>query len=1301
MKKLMAIILTFAMVMSLCVVPASAAGSGVAITITPDKATVDTTTGDAVVTYTVKAKVTDPNLKVGALTITLAPDAGLTLAEKTKKADPAFYYDKNTKLIYLEGVFDDGIFTNFDYAKDTKTFVAAGATSTRNLNNSTGEVVLMTIMGKIAQGTTGTVTLGTTVHTYGDTMAEASHNCDVTPATVTILKAPITSVSAKVADPVKGVALATTGTVDSGAAYNITKVEWFEGSEATGTAVTGSAKPEQVYTAQLTVEAKAGENFTEALNGTKTSDGYSITRENETKLYLTKTFTATANKDNPTCTVPTGLTATYGNTLADVTLTNPAGNTAGTWDWKDATQPVGDVSATPKKFKATFTPTDTDTYATVSDIDVDVTVTPKALTDVAVADISDQEATGSAIKPAVTVTGDGGKTLVKDQDYTVSYGANTAIGTATATVKAKTDGNYTFTDVPKNFKIVAKAGNISISGDLDKTYDGNQVDTIKLTVDKNGSTGIVTYKFYTNATCTAGETATPPSDAGTYWAKAFMAADSNFGSAESNALKFTIAKASITPTVTLAGWTYKESAKTPAVTGNTGSGVETYKYKVKDAADSTYDATAPSNAGTYTVKAEIAESKNYLGGEVTADFTIAPKALEVSMIASVADAKYTGSVITPKPTVTDGSALVEDTDFTYAYENNKVVGTATVKIIGKGNYKGTASKNFAINKADAKSLASKEINVKHSNVTEQVVSVAGLMPADAGTPSYTKGTATVDTAVIASWDVATDGKVTFTLAAGAVAGKTETLPVIIKSDNYADSTVNVIVKTTAKEVPTVTAQDITVTYTGTAVPNSAINGTATVGSTTIAGTWEFQAGEAVTNVAESGNKTVVFKPKEAANYAEATTTIKVTINKAKPTGEPAYTKITEENKTLADAAIAVGTITPTGGTLKWIADDGTTELADTTVVEKNKGYNWIYTPADKANYDVLKGKVTPYYVAPSSGGGGYIPSTTPTAKPSTEPVQAGKATTSDLAADTTSKGNETSTTVSQAAADKIVDAAVKNRSEEIVISTKVKNEAAASGVKAAKLILPTTALQTIAEKTDAKLTLQTDVGQITLDNKTIAAVAAQSGSGTVSMSISKVKDAAKEVRFELQITGADGKQVSDFNGGKATIVVAVPQALSGKKIGCVYIDANAHYHKVPGKLNTDGSYTFTTEHFSSYAIMEAAAIEESIAAQKAAVKELKLKLTSKLVKSKKGKKQISLRWKNTSTMQLDGVQIYRSTKRNSGYSKKVMLTSKSSKYTDTAVKQGKKYYYKARGYVTIDGERVYTAASTKAYRTVK
>ena len=99
MKKLMAMILTFAMVMSLCVVPASAAGSGVTITITPDRDKVDTTTGDAIVTYTVKAKVTDPSLKVGALTITLDPSAGLTLAEKMKMDDVAFI--SSTRLFSL------------------------------------------------------------------------------------------------------------------------------------------------------------------------------------------------------------------------------------------------------------------------------------------------------------------------------------------------------------------------------------------------------------------------------------------------------------------------------------------------------------------------------------------------------------------------------------------------------------------------------------------------------------------------------------------------------------------------------------------------------------------------------------------------------------------------------------------------------------------------------------------------------------------------------------------------------------------------------------------------------------------------------------------------------------------------------------------------------------------------------------------------------------------------------------------------------------------------------------------------
>lgn len=296
MKKLMAMILTFAMVMSLCVVPASAAGSKVAITITPDKATVDTTTGDAVVTYTVKTKVTDPNLKVGALTITLDPGAGLTLAEKTKKNDSAFYYEANSSLFYHESFSPSGIFeAKFDYAPKTKTFVAVGATLDRNLNSSHGEVVLMTIMGKIAQGTTGTVTLGTTVHSYGDVMAEASHDCDVTPATVTISKAPITSVSASVNVPTTGKPLDFTGTVASGAPYSISKVEWFEGTTATGTSLPNptTAKAEQYYYARITLTANSGETFDEKFQTDTVNGDYSVTRNSNTELLLTKAYPKT------------------------------------------------------------------------------------------------------------------------------------------------------------------------------------------------------------------------------------------------------------------------------------------------------------------------------------------------------------------------------------------------------------------------------------------------------------------------------------------------------------------------------------------------------------------------------------------------------------------------------------------------------------------------------------------------------------------------------------------------------------------------------------------------------------------------------------------------------------------------------------------------------------------------------------------------------------------------------------------------------------------------------------------------
>ena len=67
--------------------------------------------------------------------------------------------------------------------------------------------------------------------------------------------------------------------------------------------------------------------------------------------------------------------------------------------------------------------------------------------------------------------------------------------------------------------------------------------------------------------------------------------------------------------------------------------------------------------------------------------------------ARVSDRAYTGSAQQPKPTVVAaGSVLKEGTDYTLSYSNNVNIGTASVTIKGKGNYRGSVTKNFKIYK---------------------------------------------------------------------------------------------------------------------------------------------------------------------------------------------------------------------------------------------------------------------------------------------------------------------------------------------------------------------------------------------------------------------------------------------------------------------------------------------------------------------------------------------------------------------------------------------------------------------------
>ena len=368
------------------------------------------------------------------------------------------------------------------------------------------------------------------------------------------------------------------------------------------------------------------------------------------------------------------------------------------------------------------------------------------------------------------------------------------------------------------------------------------------------------------------------------------------------------------------------------------------------------------DAGNYNLKAQPASvTANITAKEVTiTSLTAANRSYEkdnlsVALISGTLTGVITGDTVTID--LTNAKGMMTDANA----GTGKAVTVTGVALGGddKGNYRlkeQPIGVTVNITKATAPTLKNITVSQKYSVTTEQSKNIGnGGMPADAGALTYAKGTESKTGSVtVTTWAVDSTGKVTYTLSGGA-AGNTVTLPVTIKSTNYADATVNVVITLTAKDIPNVTAKDIVVTYDGNPIPADKITGTADV-----AGTWEWKAGTAVTDVSDSGPKTVVFKPADSVNYAEVEKTITVTINRATPTGEPKYTEITTGGKTLADAALmlAGGTIPFDEGALEWIDEKGN-KLSNETVVEANKSYTWRFTPAN-TNYTTLTGTIVLY-----------------------------------------------------------------------------------------------------------------------------------------------------------------------------------------------------------------------------------------------------------------------------------------------------------------------------------------------------
>ena len=152
--------------------------------------------------------------------------------------------------------------------------------------------------------------------------------------------------------------------------------------------------------------------------------------------------------------------------------------------------------------------------------------------------------------------------------------------------------------------------------------------------------------------------------------------------------RISISKASVT--LSTSTYAYDGKAETPSVTVKVGG--KTLKK------DTDYTVSYSNNTKVGTAKVTITGKGNYTGS-VSKTYSIKNN-FKKATVSGISTKAFTGKNITQSITVKyNGKTLKNGTDYTVSYSNNKSIGTATVKIAGKGSYTGTITKTFKINPA--------------------------------------------------------------------------------------------------------------------------------------------------------------------------------------------------------------------------------------------------------------------------------------------------------------------------------------------------------------------------------------------------------------------------------------------------------------------------------------------------------------------------------------------------------------------------------------------------------------------------
>ena len=425
-------------------------------------------------------------------------------------------------------------------------------------------------------------------------------------------------------------------------------------------------------------------------------------------------------------------------------------------------------------------------------------------------------------------------------------------------------------------------------------------------------------------------------------------------------------KAMQSGTVSMADYTYGETPSTPSLTDRTGDGSVTYYYTTTDSnsggikweniqADTL-------NAGTYYMYAELGETENY-GSFTTAcvKFRVV-RAMPTYTAPTGLTAKY-GQTL-EDVTLPDGWSWMDSKES--VGDASAAAKTFQAKFIPTDTENYNMVENIelevTVNKADGGNLKTVELEQKYTDASDHTYT-----PDWARLPAGQDWTFSSEASIVLpKQDFAADGNLlTYAISGGKVGDKI-TITLKASCDNYEDFTITLNVTLTEKD----DQKSLTITGGTTVVYGQTLqlgtsggngNGAVTYAVTNGTGEATIDATGKLTPVKVGKVKVSATKAGDASYNSIISAEVEITITRATPTGEPAYTKITASGKTLADAALGIGTITPAGGTIAW--DDPTT-----TEVVANKSYGWTYTPTD-TNYTIRTGTIKLW--SKSSGGGSY------------------------------------------------------------------------------------------------------------------------------------------------------------------------------------------------------------------------------------------------------------------------------------------------------------------------------------------